>query len=512
VTGPRFFITTAIDYANGDPHLGHALEKIGADAIARFHRLAGSDVHFLIGMDEHGQKVAQAADAAGISPQEYVDRIAAQFERAWARLGISHDQFVRTTSPAHRAGVRELIELIFTKNPGDFYEKSYKGLYCVGCESFKTDADIVDGRCVLHPTLTPEHVEERNWFFRLSRYGERLLRHFDEHPEFLEPEFRRNEIRRVIVDGLEDVSASRARITWGVPFPRPLASGEAQTTYVWFDALPNYWTVTRGASARAHWPAQLHIVGKDITRFHALIWPAMLMAAELPLPARVWVHGFATFEGKKLSKSAGVTLPLDDAIARYGPDAFRYYLLRELPFDGDGDFSWKRFAEVYDSELANTLGNLASRTIAMVEKYCAGIVPDAPALEDAAAPVNAVRSRDRILAGNYRLSETIALIMESIRESNQLVQTKQPWVLAKDPARRSELDATLVTLVRSLAHYALSLAPIMPGKAQELWRSLGGPANVHDQRFGQNLVVAGWRVEKGPPLFPKTESPAKPTS
>ncbi|MEN9509112.1 MAG: methionyl-tRNA synthetase, partial [Gemmatimonadota bacterium] len=313
---PRFYLTTAIDYANGDPHLGHALEKIGADVIARYRRQCGDDVHLLIGMDEHGQKVQQTAAKEGVPPQAFTDTIAARFQTMWAKLGISYDQFIRTTESAHKAGVQALIRMIAERNPDDFYEQSYKGLYCVGCESFKQDADIVEGKCVLHPTRVLEEVEERNWFFRLSKYQQFLKDHIAANPSFIEPESRRNEILGLLAQGLEDVSASRARLDWAVPFPLPLSTGETQGTYVWFDALPNYLTATGFPEAgyEARWPADLHIIGKDITRFHVVIWPAMLQAAGLPLPKQVWAEGFGQWGGVRCSKSAGGKLDLNEAV------------------------------------------------------------------------------------------------------------------------------------------------------------------------------------------------------
>jgi len=516
---PRFFLTTAIDYANGEPHLGHALEKVGADAIARYHRQLGYDVHFLIGMDEHGQKVAQTAEKQGVAPQQFVDDIARLFQATWARLGVHYDQFIRTTSPEHKAGVQRLIEQIFdadAKLPEpqrNFYERSYTGMYCVGCESFKQPADIVNGKCAVHPTRTLEEVTEHNWFFRLSAYTGRLKKLFADHPTFLEPESRRNEILALLDQGLDDISASRSRFDWGVPFPRPLSNGDVQTTYVWFDALPNYWTARffPGFEQQAAWPANLHVIGKDITRFHTVIWPAMLMAAGEALPEQVWAHGFISLGGERFSKSAGVKLTLDEAIARYGVDAFRYYLLRDVPYDGDGSFSWERFEEVYHSDLANTLGNLASRSIAMIEKYRGGVVPTAemdPAHHDTL--VLAVERAERAVTGTrrHRPHEAIAAIMEAARATNDFIQRMQPWTLAKDAGKSEQLDVVLVTLSVSLATFAKWLAPVMPQKMQSLWTQLGGPGDVAGQRLDHAVQPRGWKVTRGEVLFPKPAAPS----
>jgi methionyl-tRNA synthetase len=509
----KYYLTTAIDYANGDPHLGHAYEKIGADAIARYRRLRGDDVHFLVGMDEHGQKVQQTADAEGTTPQALVDALAARFAAMWKRLGISYDQFMRTTNAEHIAGVHALIERIFERNPSDFYEKGYEGWYCVGCEAFKQDAEIENGRCVLHPTRTLEWVEERNWFFRLSRYSDFLRKRFVEHPETLQPESRRNEMLALLDRGLEDISASRSRLAWAVPFPRPLASGEVQTTYVWFDALPNYLTATGFPNGdwAARWPAQLHVIGKDITRFHSIIWPAMLEAAGVALPERVWSHGFVLLGGERFSKSAGVRLDLGEAIDRYGVDAFRYFLLREVPFDADGSFGWERFEERYNSDLANAWGNLASRVISMVERYCGGVVPSAARTDadrqDAADAIEYHAAMDG--SKGFLLHEALRVVWQSVVRGNEYVDRRAPWKQAKDPAQRGELEITLASLVRQLARQAVLVAPFMPVKAQELWRQLGAPGDVADQRFDSlvSLDAGGWRVEKGEPLFPK-EKPA----
>ena len=501
----RFYITTAIDYANGDPHLGHAYEKIGADAIARYHRLRGDDVWFLIGMDEHGQKVAQAAAAAELTPQQLVDQVAGRFEAMWARLGISHDQFIRTTAEAHKAGVRELIERIFERNPDDFYEQSYRGRYCVGCESFKQDAEIVDDRCELHPTRTLEWVEEQNWFFRLSRYRDFLLELIEQNPGFVQPESRRNEILGLLHQGLDDISASRSRFTWGVPFPRLTSQGEQQTTYVWFDALPNYWTATRAPASRATWPAQLHVIGKDITRFHCVIWPAMLRAADLPLPEQVWAHGFVYFRGERFSKSAGTKLDLGEAIDRFGPDAFRYFLLREIPWDSDGNFTWDRFTDVYTAELADGLGNLASRSLAMLAKYRDGVVPAAEPTSLDQAGAEAIQAYEAAMKCND-LRGAAEAAWRIVAAANQYIVQTAPWVLAKG-GRDAELDAALASLARCLYRMAILASPLMPGKAEELWGVLGQPGEAAAAPWASLAAppVTGAHTRKPDGLFPRPE-------
>jgi methionyl-tRNA synthetase len=509
----KFYLTTAIDYANGEPHIGHAYEKIGADVIARYRRMRGDDVWFLTGVDEHGQKVAQAAAERGVSPQEFVDEIAARFTSMWERLSISYDRFIRTTDPGHKAGVRALIERIHERSPDDFYEKSYEGWYCVGCELFKRDDEIVDGRCVLHPTRDLEWTTERNWFFRLTKYQDFLRAHFDAQPEFLSPATRRNEILALLEQGLEDISITRSKLSWAVPFPLPLSTGEIQGTWVWFDALPNYLTATGFPEPgyEIRWPAQLHVVGKDITRLHAVIWPAMLEAAGLPLPDRVWAHGFVLLSGERFSKSSGVRLDVDEAIDHFGTDALRYFLMREVPFDADGSFSYERFDDRYNADLANSLGNLASRAIAMVEKYFDGVVPPGPHVDLDRADGGDATEFHAAMDGSqgFLLHEGLKRVMSSVARGNEFVQSNQPWALAKHADKRGELESVLAAIMRQLARHAIHLAPFIPAKAQELWVQIGGPGRVDDQRFRDvdSLDVTGWRVAKGASLFPKPQSP-----
>lgn len=507
----RFYLTTAIDYANGDPHIGHAYEKIGADVIARYKRLAGDDVHFLIGMDEHGQKVAQAAAERGLSPQDFVDQIAERFRAMWQRLGISNDQWIRTTEQAHKNGVRALIKRVHASSPDDFYEQTYEGWYCVGCELFKRENEIADGKCVLHPTRDLQWTQERNWFFRLSRYGDFLKRLFTDRPEFIQPEARRNEMLALLNSGLEDISITRSKLSWAIPFPIASSTGETQGTWVWFDALPNYLTATGYPDGpwRERWPADLHVIGKDINRLHTIVWPAMLQAAELPLPRRVWAHGFVNFAGERFSKSAGVKLDVNEAVDRFGPDALRYFLMREVPFDADGNFSWERFEERYSSDLANALGNLASRSIAMVERYRDGIVPPGPRTALDAADAQDVAGYHAAMngAGGFLLHEGLQAVWRMVARGNEYVDRQAPWKQAKDPALTTALDETLVSLMRQLARFAVLLYPFMPEKSAALWKQLGGAGDLGKQRFADlmNLDPTGWRVAKGDSLFPKEQ-------
>jgi methionyl-tRNA synthetase len=508
----RFYITTAIDYANGEPHIGHAYEKVGADAMARYRRLRGDDVWFLIGMDEHGQTVAQKAAERGITPQQQVDEIAPHFQAMWRRLSISHDQFVRTTAGSHHAGVHALLERIFTRNPEDFYEREFEGNYCVGCESFKTDAEILDGRCALHPTRELLVTKERNWFFRLSRFAPDLLRLHRERPDFLQPQARRNEILALLERGLEDISASRSRFSWGVPFPRPLSTGEQQTTYVWFDALPNYLTGTGfpGSGWEERWPAQLHVIGKDITRFHTVIWPAMLMAAELPLPERVWAHGFVLFAGAKLSKTAGVRIDLDEAVSRYGSDAFRYFLLREVPWDADGSFTWERFAERYTADLADGLGNLASRVLAMLQRYRAGTVPASePATDLDRAGALAVEEYQKAMDAML-LHRGAQAAWDLVAAANGYVERRAPWSQAK-AGDETGLDETLAALARCLTRLTVLIAPLIPETAASLASALGIADPATSPSAWECAVyprAGGLQTRKPPPLFPKPEPAA----
>jgi methionyl-tRNA synthetase len=473
----RFFLTTAIDYVNSRPHLGTAYEKICADVIARYQRLRGLDTRFLMGNDEHSQNVYKQALELGLDPLAYCDRMEQEFRQTWQRLDVSFDDFIRTTEPRHRAGVTELARRIY--EAGDIYEGEYEGWYCVSCEEFKQEKDLVNGNCPLHPTLAPEWIREKNYFFRLSKYQQRLLDHFAAHPDFLEPDIRRNEILRLIESGLIDISVSRAGQSWGIPLPWDPAS----VVYVWFDALINYASaVGLGGDPdvfAAWWPADLHIIGKDITRFHAVIWPAMLMAAGLPIPRQVFGHGFMTLNGQRMSKTLGTIVDPIVAADRLGTDPLRLYLVKEIAFGGDGDFSWERYDERYNVDLANNFGNLVSRVAAMAGRYRNGVLRPTGAASD-----QLVRLGEQV-AADYRRSmdafavhEGAAAAYRLIDAANEYIAATAPWTLAKDPASADRLTQVLFDAAEAIRLAAVLLEPIMPSSCREVLRRVGTPATA----------------------------------
>ncbi len=491
----KFFITTAIDYVNSTPHLGTAYEKVGADVRARFARLMGKDTLFLMGTDEHSLNVEKQARAEGIAVQDYCDRMAGKFEEVWALLQITYDDFMRTSQPRHRKAVAELFGKI--QAAGDIYKGKYEGWYCVSCEAFLTDKDLVEGVCPVHHSK-PQWIEENNYFFRLSKYQQPLLDHYAKNPQFICPEIRRNEIVNVVKGGLQDISVSRSSIEWGIPVP----GDPSQVVYVWFDALINYWT-----GARDRWPADVHVVGKDITRFHCVIWPAMLMSAGLPLPKKIFGHGFVYVKGAKMSKSDGHKIEPAEAVARYGPDALRYYLMREISFDRDGDFSWENFETRYNSDLANDLGNLVSRVLSMIQRYCKGVMPAAPGQADKELSETAAALAKEIvvLADELDFCGILTKTWGLVQLANRKVEEAAPWKLAKDPAQESRLQRTLYDLAETIRFLAVVVGPVMPGIAAKIFNQLGMAGHkadyARDTQWG--LLVPGTSLGVLAPLFPK---------
>ncbi|UCF78241.1 MAG: methionine--tRNA ligase [Candidatus Eiseniibacteriota bacterium] len=504
-----FFLTTAIDYVNNVPHLGTAYEKIAADAIARFRRLRGEDTFFLMGNDEHSTNVEKEAVARGMDPQKYCDMMAETFQEIWRKLDISYDGFIRTTDDRHVRGVQKLFAEIHRQ--GDIYPGAYEGRYCVSCEAFYTEKDLVDGRCPSHNTEA-KWISEKNHFFRLSKYRDRLLRHIEEHPEFIVPAIRRNEILNVVKSGLEDVSVSRSSFRWGIPLP----VDTSQTIYVWFDALINYISAMGYADGDArfskYWPAALHIIGKDITRFHCVLWPAMLMSAGIELPKTVLGHGFVSFKGEKMSKSLGnIVNPLDVA-DKFGPDPLRYFLLREVPLDRDGDFSWELFIERYNADLANDLGNLVSRTVAMIVRYNGGLVEDLLSDDERTGELKSVAEssiRDYSAAmDEYKIDEAVQSTWKLIRRANQFIEETAPWQLAKEQSKREQLLSALNALLESIRIISVLLLPVMPGKSAQIWKSICLSGSPDAQRLGSlgwsgSVVEAGRKVAQVEPLFPR---------
>jgi methionyl-tRNA synthetase len=496
-----FFITTPIYYVNAEPHLGHAYSTLAADILARHMRQREADVFFLTGTDEHGEPIEVAAEREGVSPQELADRNAAKFEALMPIIGVANDFFIRTSDPRHEAKVAEIMQRVYDN--GWVSKGTYEGWYCPRCADFKTEREVAEGNtCPIHE-IPLDWVEEENWFFQLSKFQGRLEALYEERPDFVVPDFRRNEAVSFITGGLEDVSLSRPTLKWGLPLPWD----PGQRMYVWFDALLNYATALTFARegedlTDRYWPPSLHVMAKDILKFHAVIWPALCMAAEIEPPRRMVIHGFLLMGEKKMSKSLGNVLDPFAVIERFGADALRFYLFREVSFGQDGSISTAGFEARYETELANDYGNLASRVLAMVERYRDGTVPVAAVDATLAEDFEGVVPRFSDLLDRAELTQALEEAWKLVRRLNRFVEETQPWVLAKDEADPERLDEVLYNLVEGLRVTTLLLVPYLPRTSETLLAAL----REEDRSLAElGSREGGQQVERVPPLFPKID-------
>jgi methionyl-tRNA synthetase len=496
----RFYATTPIYYVNDAPHIGHAYTTVIGDAVCRWHRLLGDDVLFLTGTDEYGLKNQQAAEAQGVHPQELADRNSQRFRDAWDLLDIDYDDYIRTTQDRHRVAVQKFLQAVYDN--GDIEKDTYEGLYCVSCEAYYTEDELVDGNCPIHGRPV-QRMQETNWFFRLSRYEQRLLDWYEAHPDAVIPATRRNEVLGFIRSGLRDISISRGAFDWGVPLPWD----PEQVAWVWFDALPNYLTaVGYGDDPERFatwWPADYHLIGKDIVRFHAVYWPAMLMAAGLEPPRCVATHGWLLVKGEKMSKTRLNQIAPAQLVEDFGVDPVRYHFLREVPFGPDGDFSYEGMVSRYNSDLANNLGNLLSRVATVVGSKCGGIGPVAAGDSPLAAVAERVYSDAAAAWDRLAPSDALDATWQLIREANAYLEANEPWKAEPGP----EVDIVLGSAVEALRIVAVLASPALPSATAEVWRRLGLSGSPSQQRLPEAAAWGGYPgglpVEKGAPLFPR---------
>ncbi|MSU75653.1 MAG: methionine--tRNA ligase [Candidatus Magasanikbacteria bacterium] len=503
-----YYLTTAIYYANAEPHIGHAIEMLYADVMARYQRLLGKDVYFLTGTDEHGQKILESANAAGKPLQEFVNEKSAVYQNLADQWNISNNDFIRTTEQRHIQGAQKFWSE--SLKSGDIYKKSYTGLYCYGCESFKTEKDLVDGKCPDH-NRAPETVSEENYFFRLSRYQEPLEFLFQERKNFVYPESRYNEMHNILKAGLDDISISRTKdkLPWGVPVP----ADDTQVMYVWFDALTNYITALGYGSSnekllQKFWPG-VNIVGKEINRFHSLLWPAMLMSAGVDVPKQIAVHGWMTVDGQKMSKTIGNVINPLEIVQQYPLEAVRFFLMREIPFDNDGDFSHSKFSQRYTGDLANGIGNLTNRILTMIEKYCGNAVPAVEKIDSDLINFLTKEIWPAYTAGmeGWRFDRALEATWKFITHCDQMISDKQPWAMAK-AGKNAEVNDLLYHLAEALRHIAVMVWPVIPETAEKIMTQLG--LNVA-QEYAKSLnelqqwveLTVGNKIAKGEQLFPR---------